>query len=185
MPVAEDVVVRAPMTIAEHPRRRLEERLGLRFPRLLDILGKLLWRLPPSSRMRRAVERRYLRIAWEAFNRQDLAATFMLYHPECDCTWDPRFPSLGIESRIHGRGERIRAQEQILSEWEYLRFYPEEVIQVDDRVISLGHMRGAGPISGAEVEIQWMAEFTLRDGRVERERIFVDHAEGLAAAGLA
>jgi hypothetical protein len=65
-----------------------------------------------------------------------------------------------------------------------MRFTPEEVIQIGDRLLSIGRMRGTGLTSGLEVDTEWVAEFTLRDARVIHERISVNGAEGLAAAGL-
>jgi ketosteroid isomerase-like protein len=175
-------VIRVPVEPTSHPRRRLEERIGLRFPRLIDRLGRLLWTLPP--RMRRPVERRFLRMAWDAFNRDDLEACFMLYHPDCECVWDRRWPSIGIPAGMRGKTERIRTQQRINSEWQQLRFTPEQVIHFDDRLVSVGRMRGIGLASGIEVDTEWVADFTVRDARVVQERITVDRAEGLAAAGL-
>jgi ketosteroid isomerase-like protein len=177
-------VVRTPVEPTAHPRRRLEERILLRFPGLVDLLGRLIWRLPASARLTRALERHFLRIAWEAFNRGDLEASFIAYHADCECIWDPRWPSIGLAAPTGGKEDRIRAQRQIHSEWRELRFTPKEVIQFGDRLVSIGRMRGIGLASGVEVETDWVADFTIRDGRAIREQISVDLAEGLAAAGL-
>ena len=79
----------------------------------------------------------------------------------------------------------MRAQERVNSEWKDLTFQPQEVILKGDRVISVGHMIGIGLSSGVPAEVEWVADFTIRGGRVVHERITIDHAEGLAAAGLA
>jgi len=47
-------ILRQPLTAAPHSLRRLEERLGLRFPGLLALVDRLVRGLPPRSRLRRA-----------------------------------------------------------------------------------------------------------------------------------
>ena len=128
--------------------------------------------------------KRFIRIGWEAFNRQDLDAAFLLYDRDCECVWDPRWSTVGLESGIRGREERVRAQRRILDEWQDLTFHPEELIFHGDRVISVGRMTAIGLSSGVPVEVEWVADFTIRGGRAVTERITIDHAEGLAAAGL-
>ncbi len=123
-------------------------------------------------------------MGWEAYNREDLDACFMLYHPDCQSTWDSRFPSVGIESTIEGREERIRVQRRILDEWDELRFEPEAVIQFGDRLMSIGRMTATGLRSGAVVDTEWAATFTIRGGQVVHEDILMDHRAALAAAGL-
>jgi ketosteroid isomerase-like protein len=176
--------VRSPLTTTVHPRRRLEERLGLRFPRLLDFIARAIWRLPPW-RLRRALVRRFVRAAWEAFNRRDLDACFMLYHADCESIFPRELATVGFpESGAHSREERIRAQQVVFDETEGLRFEPEELIEVGDRLVSVGHMRGTGPSSGAPIDTQWVAVLTTFDGRVIHEELFMDRREGLEAAGL-
>lgn len=127
----------------------------------------------------------YIRVGWEAFNRQDLDAAFLLYHPDCECIWDPRFSTIGLKSGIHGREERKRAQRRILDEWRDMTFQPQELIFLGDRVISVGRMTTVGLSSGVPAEVEWVADFTIRGGRVVRELIRIDHAGGVAAAGIA
>jgi ketosteroid isomerase-like protein len=176
-------VVCVPMAPTSRSRRRLVERLAILLPRFVSPIAAFVWRLP--ARMRRALVERFLRIGWDAFNRQDLDAAFFLYHPDCECDWDPRFPSVGIPSTIHGREDRMRVQRRIAGEWRDMRFNPQELIFNGDRVISVGRMTGVGLTSGVPVEVEWVADLTIRAGRVVHERITMDHAEGLAAAGLA
>ena len=68
------------MTPTAHGRRRLEERLAVRFPRLFDSFLRATWTLP-RSRLRRALIHRLVRLGWEAFNREDLEVAFLPYHP--------------------------------------------------------------------------------------------------------
>jgi ketosteroid isomerase-like protein len=180
----EGEIVRMPMTKTAHPRRRLEERLALRFPRLRDFVARTTWRIP-SANLRRAAMRRLARTCWEAFNRGDLDAAFFLYHPACESIYPPEFTTLGLEPGTHNLEDRMRSQQSVLDEWAEFWFEPEELIDLGDgRFLSSGHMKGTGLSSGAPFETEWVATVTINDGRVIKEEIFVDHAEALQAAGL-
>jgi hypothetical protein len=64
-------VVRKPLRVRERSSRTLDQRLAIRFPTYPRILSRLLSRLPPSSRLRRAALWRSAQLGTEAFNRQD------------------------------------------------------------------------------------------------------------------
>jgi ketosteroid isomerase-like protein len=178
-------VVRLPMEKTTHPRRRLVERIALRSPRLRDFVARAVWRLP-NQRLRRAALRRFVRTSWEGFNRGDLDVAFLLYRPDCESIYPPQFTTLGLEPGTHDLEERMRSQQSVLDEWAEFWFEPEELIDlVDGRLLSTGRMKGIGLSSGAPFETEWSAIVTIRDGRVIKEEIFVDHGEALEAAGLA
>ena len=176
-------VVRTSMTPTEHGRRRLQEHLALRFPRLFDTFARAIWQLP-KSRLRRALIRRWVRTSWEAFNRGDLEAAFLLYHPNCQSTFPSKMATIGLEPGTYDRDERVRFQQRVLDEWDEFLFEPSELIDIGDRLMSIGRMRFKGLSSGVPVDTEWVAMVTTLDGRVIREQIFLDHAEALEAAGL-
>jgi ketosteroid isomerase-like protein len=178
-------VVRTPMGSADHSRRRFEQHLGVHFPRLLELFARRMWRLPPG-RLRRALVSRNVRMAWEAFNRRDLDAAFMLYHPDCESTWPDDLRSVGFsEPGTHNREDRIRIQREGFDDWGgSLHYVPEELIEAGDRLLTAGRMEATGPGSGASVDMEWIAVVTMRDGRVIREQIFFDRQEALDAAGV-
>ena len=176
-------VVRTPMTTTVHSRRRLEERVALRFPQLFDLFARAIWRLP-KSRLRRALVRRLVRTAWEAFNRGDLEVAFLPYHPDCLSTFAPEMTTIGLEPGTQSLDERIRFQQRVIDEWDEFRFEPSELIEFGDRLLSIGHMRFTGRSSGVPVDTEWVAILTTLDGRVVREQIFLNHADALEAAGL-
>jgi ketosteroid isomerase-like protein len=181
-----EAVVRQPIAVAAHSRRHVEERLGLRFPRALAFMAQTVSRLHPGSRLRQALVRRAVQLSFEATNRGDYEAVFMLYHPEVETTTPPLFAGLGDESVIRGREERVRFQRRWNAEWGEVRFEPEEVIDLGARrVLVVGRIKGSGLGSGASFENEWANLVTLSDGRVIREQAFIDHAEALKAVGLA
>jgi len=94
--------------------------------------------------------------------------------------------TLGLELRTRGHADRLAYQRAVRADWKTLWFEPEEVIEVgDDRLLSVGRMKGVGRASGATVDTPWAVVFTIADGAPLREEIFVDRAEALKAAGVA
>ena len=178
-------VVRQPIAKAGHPRRRLEERLGLRFPRASAFLAGRVLRLTPRSRLRQAVVRRAVQLGYGAMNRGDYDAAFMLYHPDVEHSTPPLFAGLGTESVTHGREERVRFQRRWSTEWGEIRVEPEEIFDLGSRLLVVGRLEASGLRSGASVENEWAQLLTLSAGQVIREQAFSGHGEAFEAAGLA
>lgn len=156
----------------------------MRFPRFRTWFARRIWRLP-RSHLRRAVVRRTVKLAWEAFNRGDLEVTFALYHPECDSHFPPELATIGLPSGTRRRDERVRVQQSVLEEWRKFWFELDEYIDVGDgRLLTVGRMRGIGLKSGVTVDTEWVAVFTTLDGQVVREDIFIDRRRALESVGL-
>jgi ketosteroid isomerase-like protein len=174
--------------VAERSRRRLEQQL-VRFPRLVALLGRAIWRfyllLPPRSPLRRAIVRRYTQQSAEAFNRGDLEATFAIYHPDLESILDPRLPIPGVEPVLRGREARVHFQERWNAEFRAWRWEPDEAIDLGDgRLLVVGRMGGSGSTSGAAVDTECGFLVTVSAGLVIREQIFLDRGEALEAGGL-
>jgi ketosteroid isomerase-like protein len=58
----------------------------------------------------------------------------------------------------------------------------DEFIDLGDRVVSCGHMRGRGARSGASIETPRSWLWAVRDGRIVRHRTFTERSEALDAA---
>jgi ketosteroid isomerase-like protein len=177
-------VVRQPLTLSAHPRRRLEERLALQFPRALSLFVRAVWRLPPRSRLRQAYLRRAVQVGFEALNRDDVEAAFAIYHPEVELELPKEFVGLGLDPPDRGREERVSFERRWNAEWGKLRYEFEEIIDLGDRLLVIGRFEGSGPSSGAGFDNEFAEIFTISAGRVIREQAFFDHAEALEAAGL-
>jgi ketosteroid isomerase-like protein len=178
-------VVRQPLAVEALSRRRLEQRLGLRFPRALALVARAISKVPPRSRLRQAMVHRAMQLGVEALNRRDYKAAFALYHPDAELTVFPEFAALGFEPAYRGRDARIGFHDRWNAEWGDFRFEPEELIDLGDRVVVHGHMKGSGLSSGAAVDTYWASILILSGGRVRRELAFLDRGEALKAAGLA
>ena len=177
-------IVRQPVVIGAQSRRRLEERLAVRFPAALALVSRLVLRLPPRSRLRQALIRRSVRSGFEALNRGDYELPFAFYDPEGELITPPQLVGLGFDPLYHGRGQRIAFQRKWIAEWGEFRFEPKEIIDLGDRVLLVGRIKGSGPSSGAAFDDQWANLLTVSAGRIVTERAFFDHAEALEAAGL-
>jgi ketosteroid isomerase-like protein len=182
----EDVgVVRQPVAVKAHARRRLEERLSLRFPRALALYAGVVWRLPPHSRLRQALVRRGVQLGLEAANRLDLEATFALYHPDVEANFGQGLVELGFEPIYRGRQARVNAERKWRADWAEFRYEPEELIDLGNgRVLMVGRMRGSGLSSKAAFDSDWAVLLTVSAGLVIREQVFFDRVEALEAAGL-
>ena len=176
-------VVRQPINV--RARRRLEERLALRYPGASAFLVRAVTRLPPHSRLRRAAIRRAAKLGFEALNRDDVEAALALYHPEVELILPPDYFGLDLEPVYRGLQERVRFERRLIAEWGMLRYDFEEIIDLGDgRVLLLGRLKTGGLNSGAPVDIEFAEIFTVSAGRVIREQAFVNNTAALEAAGL-
>jgi ketosteroid isomerase-like protein len=175
-----------PFAVAPRAGRRFDERMGLRFPRAVPSLYRLVWRLRPQSRLRRAVFRRAVRLGLEALNRRDYDAAFANYDPHVELMLERRLVGLGFDRVYRGREERVRLQQRWFAEWGDFRFAPRELIDLGDRrILVSGHVVGSGLSSGAGFDSDWALLLTISAGaRVIREEVFFDRDEALEIAGL-
>ncbi len=177
-------VVRQPLCVAAAPRRRFEERLGVRYPVILAIVVRAFLRLPPRWRLRRAVVHRATQLGVEAANRRDYEAAFALFDPYVELLVPSVLAGMGFEPNVHGREARIRFEMKWRNEWGDFQYVPEALSDLGNRILVTGRMRGSGPGSGAAFDHQWADLFTFSAGRVVREQVFLDHSEALEAVGL-
>ena len=178
-------VVRQRIVLKDRHTRGLEERIYLRFPSVVAVVTRRLWRLPPQSRARRAFIRRGTQLGFAALNRGDFEASSLLYHRDIEFITPPRLAGLGFDPVFRGRADRIRFQERWAGEWGEMRFEPYEVLDLGDRLLYLGGVSGTGLSSGAGFDTDnWAVLFTVSSGAIVREEPFFDRREALEAAGL-
>ena len=177
--------IRQPIALGMRSRRRLEERVALRYPRMTAFLAAAIWRLPRRSRLRRAVLKRAVVTCWEAMNRVDLEAGLALYDPDVDSIVDPDMTALGFDETVRGRERRLHNLRQVYAEFHEFRFDPDELIDLgNDRLLVVGRMKGSGRSSGVPFDAEWANLWTISAGRVIRDHVFRDRAKALKAAGL-
>jgi hypothetical protein len=109
----------------------------------------------------------------------------MLYQSDFEFITPPRLVGLGFDPVYRGRDGRIQFQRRWMDEWGEMRFEPDEVLDLGDRAVFLGSVKGSGATSGAGFESdQWGVLYELSGGRLTREAPFFDRQEALEAAGL-
>jgi ketosteroid isomerase-like protein len=177
-------IVRQPVVVRPASRRRPDEWLLGAFSPVLGLLARVVARLPPRSRFRQAMLRRVVEIGFEATNRGDYRLPFSVYHRDCECSFPPQLATLGVDPEVRGREARIRFQERWSDDWGEFRLQPNEVIDLGNRLLLIGRIRGTGSSSGASIDNDWAVLFEIAGGQMVREQIFLDHAKALEAAGL-
>jgi ketosteroid isomerase-like protein len=123
------------------------------------------------------------RRAIDAYNHRDIDGMFAeLATPDLEF-----YP--GTVWALEGGGYRGREgverfQVDTSENWEELQTMPEEFRDLGDRVLVLLRLRGRGKGSGAPVDQPCACILDFRGDRIWRNRVYLDRAEGLRAAGL-
>src|SRR5215213_6543402 len=175
-------VVRKPLRVHERSSRTLDERVAIRFPRLATAAARLIGRLRPGSRARW----RTVRLAMEAFNRRDLEAVAIGFHPDLEYYPYAEFVEAAIaEPCYYGPSGYRTYVESTYEVWgAEVRIEPTELIDLGDRLVLLADMPMRAQASGVPLAQTYATVVTLKDGRVISQRDFLNHSEALEAAGL-
>ena len=179
-------VVRKPLRVRERSRRTLDQRLALRFPGLFAASARLIGHLPPRWRPRQVFLWRAWRLALEAYNRRDLAVTVAGFQPDLEYYPYREFVQAGLaEPCYHGPSGYRTYIEGTYEVWGAdVRIEPKELIDLGDRMVVLADMPMRAQASGVPLGETYACVATLKNGRVIRQRGFLDHAEALKAVGL-
>ena len=103
------------------------------------------------------------------------------FHPDMEWHNAPELPGGGV----HRGREAVLADLAAQGEaWESRSATPSEIIPAGDKVVVIVEGSGTGKTSGAEVRIDVVHVWTLKEGRVTRIEAFLDRRAGLRAAGL-
>ena len=179
-------VVRQPLRLRERSSRTLDQRLALRLPRLAAGCARLVFSLPPRSRLRKAAVSRFVRLALEAYNRRDLDAVAISFHPDLEYYPYREFVEAGLTERCYHGPAGYRAY--ITSTYEVwgadVRLQRGEVIDLGDRLVLLADMPMRAQASGVSLSERYASVATMKDGRVIRQRDFLNQTEALEAVGL-
>jgi ketosteroid isomerase-like protein len=183
--VSQSGIVRKPVSVRSQSGRTFDQRLALRFPSLSKLARWLVGRLRPESRIRQALNWRGVRLGFEAFNRRDLEAALIYFRRDVQF-YPPRalVESGIVDSSYRGHDGYRRFWGEWLTAWGRYRAEPQELIDLGDRLLILGRLKGHGDGSGTPVAQEYAALIYLRDGQVVRQQEYFEHAEALEDAGL-
>jgi ketosteroid isomerase-like protein len=178
--------VRKPLRVRERSRRTLDQRFFLRFPRLANAALRRFSKLPPGSRLRQAGLWRAARLALEAYNRRDMDAVGIGYHPEFEYhtarEWaeagllEPSYPGL------EGHRRYVESTAEVFGSEVYVK--PVELIDAGDKFVVLANVPMRAQASGIELTEEFALVSTFKDGLVIRVQEYYDYAEALEAVGL-
>ena len=165
-------------------RRSLDERLFVRWPALYAALSRAFMRLPPRSRLRRALTQRGVVRGWGAWARFDVPVVLMRYAPDCRLEPPSALLAAGMPRSYSGHAGVRELSADWREAWERMDVAPEEVIDAGDAVVVLGHSGVRARRSGVELDSPIGSVFWFERGLVVRHRDFTDWDEALHAAGL-
>src|SRR3979411_3298058 len=120
--------------------------------------------------------------ATDALNRRDWDALFALV--TADFEWLPAMPGAVQDIGYRGREDFAAYAHKVEDTWENPGGVMRYVREVGDQVRLLGRMEGRGRASGARVDTPVAEVMDFRDGKLSRDRVFLNHADALKAVGL-
>ncbi len=126
-----------------------------------------------------------IRESYEAFSRGDLEALIQLY--AADCEWRMSNYAGWPEKHLYaGRQGLAELFNTFVEPWEDFHVEIGETVDLPgDRSFVVGHARGRGRLSGAEVDLPPLAQIIdFRDGQLLRVDNYSDVEAGRRAAGL-
>jgi ketosteroid isomerase-like protein len=120
---------------------------------------------------------------WAGFN-DDGMPPLSLCDEQIEIRMPPDFPVRGV---FQGHEGVRRWREQVFDVAENARVEPEKILEVHgdgETVLMLLRATGTAGYSEIDLELEWAAIWTIRDGKVLRAQGYLDRAEALEAAGL-
>jgi hypothetical protein len=115
----------------------------------------------------------------EMYDRRTLEAFAESLHPEAEMHQASVVPDT---DDYYGRDEFLRGTRRFNEEWAELRYIPEEVIDLGERVLVRVHLVGRAKSSGVKADLTAFHLWTFREGMPWRCDVFVDEEGALEAA---
>jgi ketosteroid isomerase-like protein len=165
-------------------RRTLDERFMVRWPGAWAALSRALNRLPPRSRVRRALLRQSALSGWGAWVRGDLDLCLVRFAP--DYHYDPPREWLiaGMPSVYRGHAGLRQWAADLHEAWEFLDHTPLELVDAGDVIAFLCQIRLRARTSGIELDSRLGQVFWIERGLIVRESDFGDWGEALRVIGV-
>jgi len=181
-----DQAVRTPVGPDAHlpTRRTLEERLMVRWPGRWAALSHALQRLPPRSRIRRALVLRNALSGWGAWVRGDLDLCLVRFASDYRYSPPREWLIPGMPTAYQGHAGLRQWAADLHEAWEFVDHTPLEVVDAGDVLAFLCHVRLRARASRIELDSRLGQIFWLERGLIAREHDFSDWQEALRAAGL-
>ncbi|MEK6326665.1 MAG: nuclear transport factor 2 family protein [Actinomycetota bacterium] len=177
--------------MSQENQRTIAERAGVRWPGMPQRTTRWVLRLPPGSRVRKAMLERWARTAFLAWNRGDFVLVADIDDPQVET--HIALTPIGADPVYYGPDGHCRAMEVWNEAWREWDGDIEAVIDEGrDRVLIVARVYGEGAASGIKLDAWVAVRYTFRDGRIlrvdaaidpDRDRA-LDAIGALEAAGL-
>ena len=122
-----------------------------------------------------------VRRGYEAFAQGDIEAALAMFQPDIQVEDHER--SLETPTSYHGRDGFLTLFATVNEGFSDVRYTPEELTDVGDRVLVEVRRTGRGRASGAQVEERQFHVWDMVAGRAVRFRVYLDRNQAPEAAG--
>jgi ketosteroid isomerase-like protein len=167
-------------------QRTMLERIGVRWPRMARGMTRWVLRLPPGSRVRKAMLERLARVAFLSWNRGDFALVPILDDPEVETriTAGPRM-AVGLDDLYYGPDGHCQSMEVWNEAWKTWEARIDEIIENGRyQVLIVARVYGEGAASGIKLEEWIVVRYTFREGRILRVDAALDPDRAAALDAL-
>jgi ketosteroid isomerase-like protein len=123
-----------------------------------------------------------VRRGYEAFAQGDVEVALAMFHPDIQVEDHDR--SLETPTTYHGRDGFLTLFATVNEGFSDVRYTPEELTEVGDRVLAEVRRTGRGRASGAQVDERQFHIWDVVAGRAVRFRVYLDRDQALQAVGL-
>ena len=123
---------------------------------------------------------RLARLWIEAINRREPGVVDRLVHPDYELH-NPWTPGGGVHRGV----DAVKSfGSEFFDQWEVYAVEEKQIIESGGTVVMLGQARAEGKASGVTLDGPIAYVHTVRDGRLARTEVFLDHGMALEAAGV-
>jgi ketosteroid isomerase-like protein len=173
-----------PLSERASAHRTPDERFFVRFPALYRRQAAAFWRATQRSRFRRAILTYSIQRGYAALNRRDYEVTLMRSDPEVEYRPPRDLMPPDIEAVFYGHEGYRKLWDRWLDAFGDLRWEPEELLDLGDRVLVTVQLRGHGSGSGVPIDETLFQLCGVRRGLVIWQKDFSNRSEALQRLGL-
>jgi ketosteroid isomerase-like protein len=166
-------------------RRTLDEQFIVRWPGAFAALSRAFSRVPPRSRIRRAVLRRNALSGWGAWVRGDLDLCLVRFSPDFHYDAPREWLIAGMPEVYRGHAGFRQWSADLREAWEFIDHTPLEVVDRGDVAAFLCRVKLRSRTSGIEIESRLGQVLWFERGLIARERDFSDWDDALASLARA
>jgi ketosteroid isomerase-like protein len=122
-----------------------------------------------------------VRAIYDAYERGDYRAAFECFHEDIEWFGPPDVSNSGFARGHEGVRHSLSTW---VGTWDEYHFELRELIDAGDQVLAVGWQRGRGKGSGVGVSEEIFSVWTMRTGKVVRQRMFREKVQAVEAVRL-